>query len=91
MGYAKADVLSLKMDVYFSLQGSCTLADNFVFRIIMCFQTNPMVCDRGKVTGKLGCLTDSIHPVLSGALASTQWERDLGFSFTERTWPARST
>lgn len=53
MGYAKADVLSLKMDAYFSLQGSCTLADNFVFRIIMCFQTNPMVCDRGRVTGKL--------------------------------------
>lgn len=67
MGWATADVPSLKMDVYFSLQGSCTLADNFVFRIITCFLTqkcNPMVCNRAKANGNV-CQTEHT-PSLAG-------------------------
>lgn len=30
--------------------------------------------------GKRECLTDRIHPIFSGALASTRWEPDLGLA-----------
>lgn len=48
----KLDVLSLKMDVYFSLQGSCTLADNFVFRIITFFEREKKRITQWFVTGQ---------------------------------------
>lgn len=46
-----------------------------------------MVCDRAKVTGRLECLADRIHPILSGALACTQWECDLGLAAVHSALP----
>lgn len=76
------------MDVCFSLQGSCTLADNLVFRIITFFffpdiKTPNVLCNRAEGNWETG-MSEEAYPMWSGALVSNHWEGDWDgrFSFS---------